>query len=154
PTYTVQVTDASGAPFLTSTFEPKWVLRPYFDRFQDYEHVRVTTGWLNATAGGETIVDERIVTDPEAFWDHYQSTVLPAVYDHVMDLHDGLPQGGSTDAPFFGELTVEMSMSEPDYRLGIDNEIHAPMDALHEEIFFGTVEFFDVLGRNSRGQGL
>ena len=154
PTYTVEVTDASGAPFLTSTFEPKWVLRPYFDRFQDYEHVRVTTGWLNATADGETIVDERIVTDPEAFWDHYQGTVLPAIYDHVMDLHDGLPQGGSSDAPYFGELTVEMSMSEPDYRLGIDNEIHAPMDALHEEIFFGTVEFFDLLGRNSRGQGL
>jgi hypothetical protein len=45
-------------------------------------------------------------------------------------------------------------MSEPDYRLGIDNEIHAPMDALHEEIYFGTLEFFDLLGRNSRGQGL
>ena len=28
------------------------------------------------------------------------------------------------------------------------------MDALHEEIYFGTIEFFDVLGRNSRGQGL
>ena len=34
-------------------------------------------------------------------------------------------------------------MSEPDYRLGVDNEIHAPMDALHEEIYFGTIEFFD-----------
>ena len=40
-------------------------------------------------------MDERIVTDPEAFWDHYQGTVLPAVYDHVMALHEGLPQGGS-----------------------------------------------------------
>ena len=154
PIYAVEVTDPRGRILFESTFEPKWVLRPYFDRFQDYEHVRVTTGWINATADGDTVVDERIVTDPEAFWDHYQGTVLPAVYDHVMDLHDGLPRGGSTDAPYFGELTVEMSMSEPDYRLGIDNEIHAPMDALHEEIFFGTVEFFDVLGRNSRGQGL
>lgn len=154
PTYEVEVTDPQGAAILESTFEPKWVLRPYFDRFEDYEHVRVTTGWLSATADGETLVDERIVTDPEAFWDHYQSTVLPAVYDHVMDLHDGLPQGGNADAPYFGALTVDMSMSEPDYKLGIDNEIHAPMDALHEEIYFGTVEFFDVLGRNSRGEGL
>ena len=154
PTYAIEVNDARGAAFFASTFEPKWVLRPYFDRFQDYEHVRVTTGWLNATSDRGTIVDERIVTDPEAFWDHYQSTVLPAIYDHVMDLHDGLPQGGSADAPYFGELRVEMSMSEPDYRLGIDNEIHAPMDALHEEIYFGTIEFLDVLGRNSRGQGL
>lgn len=154
PTYSVDVRDSAGAEILTDTFDPKWVLRPYFDRFQDYEHVRVTTGWLRAEAGGRAVVDERIPTDPESFWDYYQSTVLPALYDHVMEVHDGLPRGGSTDAPFFGELIVELDMSEPDFRLGIDNEIHAPMDALHEEIYFGTIEFFDLLGRNSRGQGL
>ncbi len=154
PTYQVRVTDTSGAEILTDRFDPHWVLRPYFDRFQDYEHVRVTTGWLLATAGNQTIVDERIVTEPEAFWDHYQSRILPAIYDYVMERHEGIPRGGNTDAPFFGELTVELEMSEPDYRLELDNEIHAPMDALHEEIYFGTIEFFDVLGRNSRGQGL
>jgi hypothetical protein len=154
PTYRIRVTDARGREIIAESFDPKWVLRPYFDRFADYEHVRVTTGWLTATSGGRTLVDERIRTDPEAFWDYYQGTVLPAVYDHVMELHEGLPRGGSADAPFFGELTVELEMSEPDYRLDLDNEIHAPMDALHEEIYFGTIEFFDVLGRNSRGQGL
>ena len=154
PTYTVRVTDASGEEILSDTFDPQYVLRPYFDRFEDYEHVRVTTGWLTAEADGRTLVDERIATDPETFWDHFQATVLPTMYDHVMDLHDGLPRGGSSDAPFFGELIVELEMSEPDFRLGVDNEIHAPMDALHEEIYFGTIEFFDVLGRNSRGQGI
>ena len=153
-TYRVHVTDSRGAGILSGGFEPRWVMRPYFDRFQDYEHVRVTTGWIRAAAGDRTLVDERIVTDPEAFWDHYQSVVLPAVYDYVMDRHDGIPDGGNADAPYFGELTVELEMSEPNYRLEIDNEIHAPMDALHEEIYFGTIEFFDVLGRNSRGQGL
>jgi len=154
PTYEVRVTDRSGGEILSDTFDPKWVLRPYFDRFEDYEQVRVTTGWMEASAGGRTLVDERIVTDPETFWDYFQATVLPSLYDHVMALHDGLPRGGSADAPFFGELIVELDMSEPDFRLGVDNEIHAPMDALHEEIYFGTVEFFDVLGRNSRGQGI
>lgn len=154
PTYEVEVTDRSGRTILTDTFDPKWVLRPYFDRFQDYEQVRVTTGWLTATSDGRTLADRRIQTDPEAFWDYFQATVLPAMYDHVMDLHDGLPRGGSDDAPFFGELIVELEMSEPDYRLDVDNEIHAPMDALHEEIYFGTIEFFDVLGRNSRGEGI
>ncbi len=154
PTYAVHVTNSDGAGILSGDFEPRWVMRPYFDRFQDYEHVRVTTGGIRAAAGDRTLVDERIVTDPEAFWDHYQSVVLPAVYDYVMDRHDGIPDGGSADAPYFGELTVELEMSEPNYRLEIDNEIHAPMDALHEEIYFGTIEFFDLLGRNSRGQGL
>ena len=154
PIYEVAVSDAGGAEILRDSFEPRWVLRPYFDRFRDYEHVRVTTGWLHAAAGDRTLVDERIVTDPEAFWDHYQSAVLPAIYDYVMERHQGIPTGGSADAPYFGELTVELEMSEPNYRLEIDNEIHAPMDALHEEVYFGTIEFFDLLGRNSRGEGL
>ena len=115
---------------------PNGFCGPILIGFADYEHVRVTTGWLRATAGDRTLVDDRIVTDPEMFWDYYQADVLPAIYDYVMDRHDGIPNGGSSDAPYFGALTVEMQMSEPDYRLGIDNEIHAPMDALHEEIYF------------------
>jgi hypothetical protein len=154
PTYRVVVRDPGGREILADTFDPRWVLRPYFDRFEDYEHVRVTTGWITAASGSRVLVDERVPTDPEVFWDYFQSEVLPAIYDHVMELHEGLPRGGSVDAPFFGELTVELEMSEPDYRLDLDNELHAPMDALHEEIYFGTIEFFDVLGRNSRGQGL
>lgn len=154
PTYAVEVRSPAGQRILTDTFDPKWVLRPYFDRFQDYEKVRVTTGWLTATSGGRTLTDRRLQTDPEAFWDYFQNTVLTALYDHTMQLHDGLPRGGDADAPFFGELIVELEMSEPDYRLGVENEIHAPMDALHEEIYFGTIEFFDLLGRNSRGEGI
>ena len=154
PTYEVVVTDSGGDVILTETFDPKWVLRPYVDRFRDYEQVRVTTGWIEARAGDRTLADERIVTDPEAFWDYYQGTTLPAIYDYVMDRHEGIPRGGNADAPFFGELVVEAQFSEPDYRLDIDNEIHSTMDALHEEVYFGTIEFFDLIGRNSRGQGL
>ncbi len=154
PTYEVRVTDPAGAVILTESFDPKWVLRPYVDRFRDYEQVRVTTGWIEARAGGRTLADERIVTDPEAFWDYYQGTVLPAIYEYVMERHEGIPRGGDADAPHFGELVVEARLSEPDYRLGVDNEIHSTMDALHEEVYFGTIEFFDLLGRHSRGQGL
>jgi hypothetical protein len=71
-----------------------------------------------------------------------------------MDRHDGIPRGGDQDAPYFGELTVDGELSEPDYRLEIDNEIIAPMDALHEEVYFGTIEFFHLIGRHSRGQDL
>ncbi len=154
PVYRVRVAAPDGSEILSESFDPVWVVRPYFDRFQDYEQVRVTTGWLTATAAADTLAHERIVTDPEWFWDRFQARTLPAVYDHVMALHEGNPRGGSTDAPHFGALTVELELSEPDYRLGVDNEIIAPMDALHEEIYFGTIEFFDMIGRNARGQGL
>ena len=116
--------------------------------------MRVTTGWLEAASTGRTILSERIVTDPEWFWDYFQSNTLSTLYDHVMKVHEGIPRGGDTDAPFFGELTVELELSEPDSLLGIDKELISPMDAVHEEIYFGTIELFHLLGRNSRGQDL
>ena len=166
PVYRVRATAPDGSAIVEDTFDPVWVLRPYFDRFQDYEHVRVTTGWVTAIAEGDatgdttgdtaadTLAHQRIVTDPEWFWDRYQEHTLPAVYDYVMDRHDGNPRGGGADAPFFGTLNVELELSEPEYRLGVDNEIISTMDALHEEVYFGTIEFFHLLGRNARGQDL
>ena len=101
---------------------------------------------------GRTVVDERIITDPERFWDHYQSKILPRIYDYVMTIGEGKPE--PADAPYFGELIVDLTLSEPDYQIGIDKEQIASMEALHEEIYFNTLHFFDVLGRNSRGEGL
>lgn len=156
--YRVRAFGPAGAPLLDDEFSPAWILRPYFDRFRDYEQVRVTTGWLRAVAHGgpapDILADERIVTDPEWFWDRFQARTLPAVYDYVMELHEGNPRGGGLDAPLFGTLTVELELSEPDYRLGVDNEIVSTMDALHEEVYFGAIEFFQLLGRNARGREL
>src|SRR5215813_1368654 len=69
-----------------------------------------------------------------------------------MALGSGKPR--PEDAPFFGELTVDVSLSEPDYRLPIDQEQISSMEALHEEIYFNTLHFFDVTGRFTRGAGL
>ena len=151
PAYEVVVTSEDGAEILRDTFTPKYVLRPYFDRFPEYEKVRVTTGWIHAMAGGEEVVDQRIVTDLERFWDHYQSQTLMEIYDYVMRITEGRP-GGS--GPFFGELRVDVSLSEPDYEIGIDKERISPMEALHEELYFGTIHFFSLLGRVGGGAAL
>jgi hypothetical protein len=151
PTYEVVAT-AAGAEVLRQTFEPAIVERPFFDRFPDYERVRVTTGWIKAEAAGRVAIDERITTDPERFWDHFQSKTLPALYDHVMTLGKGKPR--AEDAPFFGELTVDLTLSEPEYRLPVDEEQISTMEALHEEIYFNTLHFFDVMGRFTRGAPL
>jgi hypothetical protein len=152
PAYEVIATGAGGAQLLRQTFEPKFVERPFFDRFPDYERVRVTTGWIKADAGGRTVVDERIETDPERFWDHFQAKTLPALYNHVMALGKGKPR--PDDAPFFGELTVDLTLSEPEYRIPVDEEQISSMEAMHEEIYFNTLHFFDVMGRFTRGAPL
>ncbi len=151
PSYEV-VAARRGREVYRETFEPKWVLRSYFDRFPDYEKARVTTGWITARVGAGVVVDQRIVTDLERFWDHFQSNTLMRIYDYVMRVAEGKPSAG--DAPHFGELRIDVTLSEPDYQIGVDKEQVASMEALHEEIYFATLHFFDVLGRMARGQAL
>jgi len=152
PAYEVIATSPGGVEILRQTFEPKFVLRPLFDQFPDYEKVRVTTGWLAATAGGQKVVDQRIETDPERFWDRFQAKTLPAIYQYVMANTQGKPR--AEDAPFFGELRVDLTLSEPDYPLGVDKEHIAPLESVQEEVYFNTLQFFDVLGRYARGPAL
>ena len=64
PAYEVTATAKGGAQLFRRTFDPAIVERPFFDRFPDYEHVRVTTGWIKASVAGKAAVDERIATDP------------------------------------------------------------------------------------------
>jgi hypothetical protein len=152
PSYEVVAKAADGSELLRETFEPRFVLRSMFDKLPDYEKTRVTTGWLEAVVGGRPVVSERIATDYERFWDIFQKRILGRLHDHVMAVHKGKPK--PEDAPFFGEMRVDVTLSEPDYQIGIDQELISSMEMLHEEIYFNTIHFFDVLGRYARGPSL
>src|SRR5439155_18032834 len=152
PAYEAIVAGPGGAIVFHQTFEPRIVVRDFFDRFPSYEKVRVETGWLNASSGGRVLADQRIETDAERFWDHFQARTLRAIYDYEMAVSKGKPR--PEDAPFFGELTVDLTLSEPSYKVNIDNEIIAPLESVQEEIYFNTLHFFDVLGREARGPSL
>lgn len=144
PIYTFEARDSAGAVVLRDTFTPKYVVRPFFDLFPEYEQVRVTTGWVRATVGERTLVDERIVTDPERFWDRLQNEAYGEIIRYVMDSQDGDPS--PDNAPFFDVFQVDLRLSEPDYRIGIDEEGISSLEALHEDIFFETHTFFSLLG--------
>jgi len=143
---------ASGRTVLEETFDTALVERPYFDAYPAYERVRVAAGWIRMTADAESILDQQLPTDLERVWDLYQSQVLPTLHDYTMRLHEGSPRAAY--APHFGELRARITLSEPDRPLGVDKERIAPMEALHEEIYFGTLHFFDLLGRVASGSPL
>lgn len=152
PTYEVVARDAAGAEILRERFHTATVTRPYFDTYPRYEKVRVTTGRVRVSAGERLLLDERVATDPERFWDLYQGEVLAELHDMVLRIHEGRPR--SDLAPHFGELRVELELSEPDRALGIDQERIAPIESLHEEIYFGTLHFMDLVGRVAAGSTL
>ena len=144
PVYTVTAWDSSGTVVLEDSFSPSYVVRPFFDLFPEYEQVRVTTGWLTVVQGTDTLVDRRVVTDPEAFWDVLQRDVYRTLIDYVMNIQDGRPS--QSNAPFFDELRVDLRLSEPNHRIGVDEEVVSSLEALHEDIYFETSTLFDLIG--------
>ncbi len=145
--YSLEASDAAGKPIYRAAFSPKFVEREYLEKFPGWSRVQVTTGWLSAVVDGSAVVDSRIQTDPERFWDYYQSKVLPRVYDHVMKTTENKPMPDKQ--PFFRDFDIEIWMSEPDFRMGVDEEMVSSLEALHEDIYFDTLDFFDALGRTT-----
>ena len=143
-TYTVHAWDAAGAEVLKQDFSVKSVTRPYSNQFPHYETVHVATGWVNLTSGSNTLLDERIETDPEYFWDHYQTETLPHIFKLIMQQNDGKPK--VEFQPLFDTLKISFKMSEPDYEIGIDQERISALEALQEDTFFSTQNFFFMMG--------
>jgi hypothetical protein len=144
PIYRVEVQDQDGDAIHTDAFSPKYAVRPYFDHFPRHDSVRVGTGWLHAELGGETLVDRRIKTDLERFWDHFQQETVPKIVDYAMSVQDGDPRPDL--APFFDELRMHVQLSEPNYRLGIQEHTISATEALHEDLYFHMLALFTLMG--------
>lgn len=149
-TYDVEAKDRAGKVVFHDTFTPKSVEREYLDKFPGWSKVDVTTGWLNAVVNGQAVIDTRIQTDSERFWDYYQSKVLPRIYDHVMKLTNNRPTADAQ--PFHRDLDIELWMSEPDFRIGVDEEQVSALESLHEDLYFVTLDFYAAMGRNAPGR--
>ena len=144
PIYTITVRGSAGEVLFEDSFTPKYVVRPFFDLFPEYEQVRVTTGWVRAEVDGQTLLDRRIETDSEAFWDILQTDTYRRIVDYVMDIQQGRPS--SANAPYYDEFRIDLRMSEPNYRIGIDEEVISSLEALHEDLYFETLTLFNLIG--------
>ncbi|MDZ7771180.1 MAG: M14 family zinc carboxypeptidase [Balneolaceae bacterium] len=150
PTYRLAALDAAGDTLLADTFNPRYTVRSYFDHFPKYDSVRVTTGWVEADIDGRKLLNRRIRTDIEAFWDHLQGSTYPKIVDYVMDIQEGRPDEDL--APFFDAFRLDVTLSEPDYQIGFLREQISSTEALHEDLYFETLLLFDLIG-NRYGVG-
>lgn len=144
PTYKVHAYGADGKEILSREFTVKTVIRPYNDQFPEYERVTVETGWVKLMVGIQSLLDERVESDIEMFWDHYQAQTLPRIFKIVMAQNEGKPR--VEFQPLFDTLKVSYTMSEPDYEIGIEQERISSLEGLQEDTFFNTENFFYMLG--------
>jgi len=150
PTYRVHALDAAGKEILTRDFSVTSVMQPYNGVIPRYEQVQVDTGWVRMEAASKVLLNERIKTDIEEFWDHYQTKTLPRVYQFIMaQAHGDLRTEFS---PPFDTLKLDIHMSEPDYSLDLDRERISSLEALQEDTLYSTDVFMSMMGNLESGR--
>jgi hypothetical protein len=152
PTYRVHAYDAAGKELLSREFSVSTAMQPYSGVIKPYEQVEVDTGWVRIEAGSTVILDQRIKTDIEEFWDHYQNETLPKIFRHVMSQSHG--ELRPEFAPIFDTLKIDIHMSEPDFNLGIDKEHISSLEALQEDTFYSTENFANMIGDMEAGRAV
>ena len=138
PVYEVYAFDDKNNLLLHETFTPKTREILFFDLLPEWGSVSVSTGWLKITQGQNILLDTLIKTDPERFWDYYQKEIVKPLYDFIMKKTNNEPT--FSRQPYFKKLLIELWLSEPDYPFGPDQEIISSLEALHDEIYFDTLD--------------
>ena len=138
PIYEVKAFDQGGSPIFEESFTPRIKEIPYMKVLPEWGTVKITPGWLEIKRGDSTLFDGTLKCDLEKFWDYYQDEVLGPVYSQIMKKTGNEPT--TSKQPYFKRLQVELWFSEPDYRLGLDEEVISSLEALHDELYFDTLD--------------
>jgi hypothetical protein len=143
-TYRVHAFAADGKELLMREFTEHLAPKPYSNEFSNYEQVGIETGWMRLCTNGKLLANERIATDLEEFWDHYQNKTLPRIYSTVLAQNQGKPK--LEYQPLFDTIKIDFHMSEPDYQLGLDQERISSLEGLQEDLLFATQNGFYIFG--------
>jgi len=139
PVYEILAFDEKGMLFFQQSFTPRTKEIPFLKVLPEWGTSKITTGWLKIEKGNEVVLDTLLQTDLEKFWDYYQEEVLFPVYSYILKKTGNEP--ALSKQPYFKRLQLEMWFSEPDYRLGLDEEMVSSLEAIHDEIYFDTLDF-------------
>ncbi|MFB0565806.1 MAG: M14 family zinc carboxypeptidase [Candidatus Aminicenantaceae bacterium] len=138
-TYEVLALDEKNNFILHEEFSPRMREIPFLKVLPEWGNVKVTTGWAKMETEEKTLINTLQKTDLEKFWDFYQDEILSPVYSYIIKKTDNEPE--FSKQPYFKRLMIEMWFSEPDYKLGLDEEIISSLESIHDEIYFDTLDF-------------
>jgi hypothetical protein len=144
-TYEVLALDGKGRTLLEASFTPRTKKAPLAAALPEWGEVEAATGWLRIEAGDRPPIEALIATDLEKVWLFYQAEALNEVLTHIMKKTGDEPT--FSKQPYFKRLKVELWASEPDYKLGLDEEIISSLESIHDEIYFDTLDLLRGITR-------
>ncbi|MEW6265618.1 MAG: M14 family metallopeptidase [Thermodesulfobacteriota bacterium] len=146
--YRFRVWDKSGRTLLDESLTPRWSRFYYLSKYPALGLVHPTCAAVRLCQGKQILLDRNLATDRERFWKVYQDEWLPLLAARMNDLLD---EDKARDRPaFFEEVRLEVHLEETDQRLGLLEERICPGEALHEDLYFNLLDFFQEFSRRRR----
>lgn len=133
---------AGDAPIWTSSFTPASIALPYLTSDPGWGHVLASTGVVRVTVEDEVVFEQPLEPDPLRFWLWFQQHALPQIGDAMASTWTKTTS--ATDQPFFEAVDIELWMSEHDARLDVREELDSPAEALHEDCYFGMLDWLQA----------
>jgi Zinc carboxypeptidase len=143
--YRIRVWNAQGRLVLTRGFTPRISRLPYLAGRPQAGTIYPTCGGIRLRRGQSTILDRAVMTDRERFWRTFQTRWLPALEARMLKYLAAL--NGDMIPAFWEEIRLEVALEETDVRLNLGAERICPMEALHEDLYFGLLNFFQIFVR-------
>ncbi len=143
--YRVRAWDRRRRLVFESGFSPPFTRLPYLPGRPALGVVHPTCGGIRLAVNGKLILERDLPTDRELFWRHFQEVWLPALEAVMVER---LKSGRQIPTPaFWEEARFDVAIDESDIRLGLGEERVAPMEALHEDLYFVLLDFFKVFAQ-------
>lgn len=90
----------------------------------------------------------KVKSDRFAFYEYYLTEILPILKKEFKVYNHG--QGHSR--PFFDRIEIDVWMNEDERKLGYDEERISSLEALHEDLYFNTLDYFASWGEEVEGK--
>lgn len=139
PLYEVLAYDSSNRLLLTAGFSPLRKKITYWPVLPEWGEVTITPSWLRLESEGKVLAEVPLASDLENFWTFYHQEIIPALHQHIMKKTGQQPT--TSKQPYFKQLAIELEASEPDFRLNLDEEMISSLEAIHDEIYFDTLDY-------------
>lgn len=122
-------------------FSPRWRRMNYLIPFPRLGKVHPCMGWINVKKDGKEMIDQEVRSGYGQIWEIYQREILPLIQKEVDHLSSRMKF--SSGYPVFEEVRFDIHFNYPMEELGVDEERISPLEALHEDLYFVTLDFFD-----------
>ena len=127
------------------TFSPRWSRQNYLHGFPRLGHIHPCTGWIRVQLNGTEVIHQPLKTGPERIWEIYQKELLALISREALPILSG--QHESVHNGIFEEIRFDVYFDYPGEPLKVDEERISPLEALHEDLYFVTLDFLSRLAK-------